>query len=182
MQRTATDTHHVSIDLISKDRHTLSRRHCKREGIQPGQPASAMGADVPFAAGLGRAPREALSHGRRSLSSSYRLFIQRAQSLEISALAVPGSALPCVSKQHSPLTGRPGLRKHRTPCEHSPSPEQEWRNKQSAFPTEHLGKSKTHALHILAHIRQHLCTEQALLPELESAMRRKAKPWAVVLQ
>lgn len=48
--------------------------------------------------------------------------------------------------------------------------------------TEHLGKSKTHALHILAHIRQHLCTEQALLPELESAMRRKAKPWAVVLQ
>lgn len=90
-----------------------------------------MGIDLPFAAGPGRALREALSQGRGSLSSFYRLFIQRAQALEIPALAEPSSALTCGGRQYSPPTERPGLRKHRAPCEHSPSAEPEWRNEQS---------------------------------------------------
>lgn len=49
VQRTAADTHHVSVDLVSKDGHALSRCHCGREGIQPGHPASSMG---PGLAGL----------------------------------------------------------------------------------------------------------------------------------
>lgn len=36
---------------------------------------STLGADLIFAAGSGRALREALNQGRGSLSSSYRLFI-----------------------------------------------------------------------------------------------------------